>query len=176
MKHKGKAIAGSNLLMILGVLCFGTLLVAATVLSGTLSTPARSVVETPMTLTAEDVLGTHENWSNSGSALVGVTYDQGLNVSSTWSGAYQITITISGARDLVASDVTVGYTLPDSTTGTIDTGANAWTVNGAANPDTLSFVLPMQTATAGVYSHYVFTITVNAAVNNVIMTFNANTA
>jgi len=177
MKYKGKVISGSSLLTILGVICFATLVVSAALIATMVSTTGRNVVTTPMTLTTPNIVGSpdYPNWGDTGDALVGTTYDQGLHVVSTWSGTYAITIIISAGRALVATDVTVGYKLPDTNTGTISNSGNVWTVDTTHTGftyNTLTYVLPTQTYSAA--ADYAFTIMVNNAASLVVMNFLGN--
>jgi len=171
--RKGKKITASSLLTLLGVLCFGTILVTAAVIGG-LTLASKNIVAAPLTLTTVALpVSNNTVWTNGMDGLAGVTYETGLHIaeSSTWTGNYAITIAIDAATDLnITNSVTVTY----NTHGMDDT----WTTitPWVATSGTLSFILPSATATGSGYTNdYYFTIMVPFATSGVVISFTANT-
>ena len=154
--------------MLLGAVCFATVLVSAALIATMVSTTnSRDVVQIPGALQLVDVEGTHENWNVETSAIVGTTYDQGLTFTSSWAGDYQIQVCVDATGSLTATDVTVTC---DAPAATISGEGTVWQVDNGK----LWYNLPTQSSIGdGSPVSYVFTITINTPQSGVNMHFTA---
>jgi hypothetical protein len=155
MKFKGKTVTGTSLLMVLGVICFATTLVAAAALMGTVSWTNSVSDGATVTKIAPSTLGTA---LPEGATVKNVPYEFGVHVvgSATGTGTLYISIAKSG---IVSSDVKLNITTDAGSTWTpivADTGTTGiltYTVSASVDlTATTTFSMQVTYLTAGSYN------------------------
>jgi len=130
MKYKGRKIAGSSLLTILGVVCFATVLVSAAALSVMIATTSHNVQATGETLTIYDsTTSSHGTYWESGTTWTAAT-DYYIGVHAAPQGVltnYKLIVKIS----------TDGALAPLGTGTLID--SQVWAVGGTFRTASLTF-------------------------------------
>ncbi len=171
MKFRGKVITGSSLLMVLGVLCSVTVVASSLVLlSLPVSTTSNNVVAKPISLDLTNSGGGFAPWPTT-DAIQGQQYGQNVTASttSTWTGSYQIQMTITVTGTISVADFAVSYTLPGGSSSTA-LASGDWT----HTTSTMTALLPAQTDTGTPYSAlYHLTIQVNGAYTDCVIGFQA---
>ena len=126
----------------------------------------------PLILASEDALGTnYTEWIGTGDAIVGVTYETGVDVSqtSTWTGNYALNITVTAPGILIAQ-VTGSYNYP----GMVGTFTSISWQQGSGY---VSFVLPTHTSTGSGYTFdYYFHLAFGTTYAGVVVSFTAYNA
>lgn len=153
MKYKGKAISGTSLLTILGVVCFASVIVSAVLITSGTLTFAGTTVTTPGNIALTD------SGSDTTSVLAGnsAVYNFNANVGQAVTGA-TITVTIAktgiSLADITSAKLTydVGSATDlSSLTDNGDTVTGTYTVGVQAVDATLPCIITIVYAAAGTY-------------------------
>jgi hypothetical protein len=121
MNFKGKAITGTSLLTMLGVVCFATILVAAAVLLGSANWTNNAV--SGATVTKLDV-ASHGGDALIASPIVGKDYEFGIQVQGHADATGQLTINITKAGIAPENVILSYYNVDHWTALTANTGTS----------------------------------------------------
>lgn len=168
MKFRGKAISGSSMLLVLGVVFVATVIVAAALSNTLFTVNTRDAKSVPIELTMSDGSGAYQYWDVTGDAWVGETYDMAVTATTSWVGDYILVVTVDATDVLTGTEVTMTYKTPGGTEySTID----LWEITDG----TLSYALPSQKATGTGYAPAVFefTIKINSEISGIVVSFEA---
>ena len=158
MKYKGRKIAGSSLLMILGVVCFATMLVAAVTLSAIVSTTSKNInaEEIGLSLIGGTSVGEGTAWSSVDPAFGSTGYYQPVVATMNgYSGNYYMKIVVKVGGTPTNSSAwlfTQKIAAGTSAAMTWNVGMNAWYSTAALTSTEVqlafSFTTPASSQTA----------------------------
>ena len=161
MKFRGKAITGTSLLMVLGVVCFASIIVSATALVFLSMSDSNgpTVVGFPLTATAQgstdDSQSEYGAWGTS--AIPGNTYTDGVKIAGTYTGDYSIEITITSTVTISNADISMTYLKGDSGS------YNAVGVFSGSGTTTMTAVIHGEVASGVVNTNYNFLVNLEAS-------------
>lgn len=157
--------------MMLGVVCFATVLVSAAVILSFAVSTTPVTVAAPMTLSKTNSGEGLPAWGSDSPAIPGKQYGQNLTITDTtnWVGNYEIQITVSVTATISASDFAISYSLGGGSSVAID--SESW----SASTSSMTYTIPTSQSDTGTGYHMLdqFTIQVNAPYTNCVFTFQA---